>query len=572
MKKIVSIRTKNIWLGIGIFIAFLILQITIAYRLIVIKDTVHQKEKCYKEEIALQKIYNNILNYKLNKSSLKLIRNSVNDLDKKEQNDILTYLYHIENNSNVAQNINKLQAYVKNSLSKLNRNLAGNQSIDITKENIIMFIIILIINILINLALYIFAKRVIANIDSLQNGLKSFFDYLNRESLTPNKLNIHSNDEFEIIANTINKNIEKIEINLKKDIESVEEARKVAQSMSEGDFSYRITSSPANPEIAELKKSLNMFLDEMQKIYSTILSVFDNYKKEDYTSRVELKAKGEIEALIEGVNNLGTSLNDSASLIAKTLTSKSEILQETSNKLTQNVDELSVALSNTNKNIDLATNQIEEIVENIKSTVSQTNEMKNVATKTSQSAQKGKALADDTLNAMQEISESTKDISEAIGIIDSIAFQTNILSLNAAVEAATAGEAGKGFAVVAQEVRNLASKSAEAAKKIKELVGKTQIKSEEGIEISENMKDNFIYVVDNVSNTLKLVNDVAKEADEEMKKILSIDSLIKDVDKMTNDSKNVMQNTYVVTYDLSKISNELYERVKNKKFVSEKES
>jgi len=572
MKKIVSIRTKNIWLGIGIFIAFLILQITIAYRLIVIKDTVHQKEKCYKEEIALQKIYNNILNYKLNKSSLKLIRNSVNDLDKKEQNDILTYLYHIENNSNVAQNVNKLQAYVKNSLSKLNRNLAGNQSIDITKENIIMFIIILIINILINLALYIFAKRVIANIDSLQNGLKSFFDYLNRESLTPNKLNIHSNDEFEIIANTINKNIEKIEINLKKDIESVEEARKVAQSMSEGDFSYRITSSPANPEIAELKKSLNMFLDEMQKIYSTILSVFDNYKKEDYTSRVELKAKGEIEALIEGVNNLGTSLNDSASLIAKTLTSKSEILQETSNKLTQNVDELSVALSNTNKNIDLATNQIEEIVENIKSTVSQTNEMKNVATKTSQSAQKGKALADDTLNAMQEISESTKDISEAIGIIDSIAFQTNILSLNAAVEAATAGEAGKGFAVVAQEVRNLASKSAEAAKKIKELVGKTQIKSEEGIEISENMKDNFIYVVDNVSNTLKLVNDVAKEADEEMKKILSIDSLIKDVDKMTNDSKNVMQNTYVVTYDLSKISNELYERVKNKKFVSEKES
>jgi methyl-accepting chemotaxis protein len=571
MKKIISIRTKNMWLGIGIFIAFLILQITIAYRLTVVKDTAHINENSYKQEISLQKIYVNILNYKLNNNtSLNPIKSNINRLNNNEQKKILNYMYNIENGINSNQNVIQLESYVKTLISKINKDLESGQSIDITKENIIIFIIILIINILINLALYMFAKRVISNIDDLQKGLTSFFDYLNRDTLTPNKLTITSNDEFELISDTINQNIEKIEKNLKKDIESVEEARKVAYSMSEGDFSYRIHSTPANPEIAELKKSLNMFLDEMQKVYSTILSVLDSYKQEDYTPRVEFKAKGEIEVLIDGVNNLGTSLNNSASLIAKSLTAKSESLQNTSNKLTGSVDELSTTLSKTNKNIDIATNQIEEIVENIKSTVSQTNEMKSVAMKTSDSAKKGRGLADDTLKAMQEISASTKDISEAIGIIDSIAFQTNILSLNAAVEAATAGEAGKGFAVVAQEVRNLASKSAEAAKKIKELVSKTQIKSREGIEISENMKDNFIYVVENVSNTLKLVNDVATEADEEMNKILSIDSLIKDVDKMTNDNKNVMQNTYVVTYDLSKISNELYEQVKNKKFVSDK--
>jgi methyl-accepting chemotaxis protein len=219
--------------------------------------------------------------------------------------------------------------------------------------------------------------------------------------------------------------------------------------------------------------------------------------------------------------------------------------------------------------MDIATEQIEEIVGNIKTTVAQTNKMKTVAIQTSDSAKKGEVLAGDTLNAMQEINLSTQDISEAISVIDSIAFQTNILSLNAAVEAATAGDAGKGFAVVAQEVRNLASKSAEAAKKIKELVSKTQSKTSEGIAISENMKNNFLSVVKNVDNTFNLVNSVAKEADEEMQKIESIDKLIKNVDEITNKNREVMQNTYVVTYDLSKISTELYEQVKNKKFESE---
>jgi methyl-accepting chemotaxis protein len=86
------------------------------------------------------------------------------------------------------------------------------------------------------------------------------------------------------------------------------------------------------------------------------------------------------------------------------------------------------------------------------------------------SSNDGEKLAEQTTEAMNEIDEEVNAINEAITIIDQIAFQTNILSLNAAVEAATAGEAGKGFAVVAQEVRNLASRSAEAANEIKELV------------------------------------------------------------------------------------------------------
>ncbi len=88
------------------------------------------------------------------------------------------------------------------------------------------------------------------------------------------------------------------------------------------------------------------------------------------------------------------------------------------------------------------------------------------------SIEEGQKLATYTVESMDSINDQTQAIADAITVIDQIAFQTNILSLNAAVEAATAGEAGKGFAVVAQEVRNLASRSAEAAKEIKSLVEK----------------------------------------------------------------------------------------------------
>jgi methyl-accepting chemotaxis protein len=100
-----------------------------------------------------------------------------------------------------------------------------------------------------------------------------------------------------------------------------------------------------------------------------------------------------------------------------------------------------------------------------------------------------KTLANKTTQAMEEINVQVNSINDAISIIDQIAFQTNILSLNAAVEAATAGEAGKGFAVVAAEVRNLANRSAEAAKEIKTIVENATIKANNGKNIANTMID-----------------------------------------------------------------------------------
>ena len=566
MKKNGSIRTKNVWLGVGIFLAFIVLQLTISFRFSNISEEIKQYQERSNTIIALEKIKNSLLNYKYTNDDNYLlgIREKLNTIGEPLRGKILSVLPSIKNSPTAYNNIEKL-------IDKIiaNESRANEVTVDITKENIIMFVIILIINIIINYALYIFAKRIIVNIEKLQKGILSFFNFLNRKETEIEKLNIKSNDEFEQISEIINENIEIIKNSVNRDKECVSEIRDVVHAMEEGDFSYRIQKEPANPEIANLKDSLNNLLDTSQKLYKNILDVLEDYKKEKFEDRVNIEAKGEIGKLIEGVNSLGNSLKESSELIAGILSQKSGVLQETSSKLTESIDELSEIFTKTNKNIDNVTMQVDEIMNAVESTVTKTNEMKEVANETSHSAKVGQEFANNTLNAMQEIYASTNDISEAISVIDSIAFQTNILSLNAAVEAATAGEAGKGFAVVAQEVRNLANKSAEAAKKIKDLVSKTQEKSNEGIEVTKSMKDNFVAVVENVSNTLKLVNAVAEEADSEMRKITSINKLIKDIDTMIHKNKEIMQNTYVVTYDLSKISNDLYEQVKNKAVENE---
>jgi len=547
-----SIKTKNIFLGLGIFIAFIILQVIVSYKFHLLDKNIVNFQNDMELSKKFYEVYINELKYKQNQIDKQQLLHKIENLPMDDQAILLTKLR--------SNDLIGFERFINKKISSINKQ-SSKFTIDIMHENIVMFIIILIVNIFINIALYLFARQIIDNIEILKNGLNSFFKYLNRETNDVKEIKVKTEDEFKDMADMINQNIKKIKTDLQKDIQAVENIRDVSNKMARGDFSILITSTPANPEIAELKTTLNTFVKTIKQTFDSILDILDEYKNEDYSRRLKIDAKGEIKELIDGVNALGKVLEIGAINIEKSLTDKSNLLKETSNTLSQNIDSLSNALSSTSKNVDIVSLKTEEITSNIKNTVEKINKMKIISDDTKNEALKGEKLAIDTLNAMQDIAESTNAIQEAITIIDTIAFQTNILSLNAAVEAATAGEAGKGFAVVAGEVRNLANKSASAAKKIKELVNKTEIKASEGIEISDNMKNNFLGVVEKINTTSIYVNEITEGANLEAKKIEEINKSIQEIHTITDESKEIMQNTYVVSYDLNQISTELYEEV-----------
>ena len=438
------------------------------------------------------------------------------------------------------------------------------------KENILniivtIFVISVILAVLITYMVFVDIKR---SLKTFQEGLLSFFRYLSNESKDIKFMKESDRNEFGKMSKIINENIYKIKNGIQKDNETVENVLDVVSQINKGYLNIRVEKIPNNPQLKSLYEAFNLMINELRlniESISVVLKEFSSYK---FINKVEIRnQKGEIAEFIENINFLTEEISEllkQSLLRGITLDSASNKLIEYINTLNNSTKESVVSLDKTNDSLKNITDVIVQSNGNI-------SELSKYAQELNISAKEGQKLALNTSHSMDEITNQVNLINEAIMIIDQISFQTNILSLNAAVESATAGEAGRGFAVVAGEVRNLASRSAEAAKEIKQLVENATSKANEGKNISSTMIKGYDELLENINKSTIMIETITNLSSKQEKGILEVNSIIDDLDSQTKLNGSIMNQTFDIAIQTDKIAKNIFSEANNKTFIGKEE-
>jgi len=368
--------------------------------------------------------------------------------------------------------------------------------------------------------------------------------------------------KLEKVSNAIHRRLASLIESKQKDMLAMGELILALDQMKSGIFKPSEIDAHGS-EMSVIASSFNAFTLLLSERFVQIVQTLSTYSTNDFTPRLsEGELQGELASLIRGVNNLADEITQ---MLSDSLRNGLDLQNEAA-MLREAMDRLSNASNEQAANLEETAAAMEEMTGNVQGNAQKANDMARMAAQTDDSAKQGAALADKTAQAMTEIQEATRSINNAVAIIENIAFQTNILSLNAAVEAATAGEAGKGFAVVAQEVRNLANRSADAAKEIKSLAEQAAAKSDEGMNIAGDLTKGFEVIAEKIEQTTMLVQDVSNASREQMQGIGQINTAITQLDQMTQENAKIAANVTRTAETVQILSDDIYRHIESKQF------
>ena len=347
-----------------------------------------------------------------------------------------------------------------------------------------------------------------------------------------------------------------------------DEVKNIVDASLRGDLTQRIDLSDKDGFFKMLSTSINDLVDVSERVISDTVQMIGAMAGGDLTRTIESDYQGTFGKLKNDANATLAKLTE----VLEGISTNADAVLTGSHELAQGNTNLSQRTEQQASNLEETASSMEQMTATVKQNADNASEANKLAASAREQAEKGGDVVSNAVSAMSEITSASKKIADITGVIDEIAFQTNLLALNAAVEAARAGEQGRGFAVVASEVRNLAGRSATAAKEIKGLIGDSVLKVDEGSRLVDESGKTLEQIMSSVKKVSEIVAEIAAASQEQSVGIDQVNKSINHMDEMTQQNAALVEEAAAASESMSKQAlnlNELVSFFTTDKTVSE---
>ncbi|MFK7795089.1 MAG: methyl-accepting chemotaxis protein [Gammaproteobacteria bacterium] len=331
------------------------------------------------------------------------------------------------------------------------------------------------------------------------------------------------------------------------------EINNIVAAAKAGDLSKRINLENKQGFFARLSDGINDMITVVETNLDDIANTVVSMSKGDLSNHVSTTDKGRFAEVRESINDTLINLED----MVRQIQSASTVITSSSQDITTVGDNLMRRAENQSASLEETAASMEEMTSTVKNNADNAREASDLSSTSTEQAQHGGVVVKSAIEAMHEINTSSNKIASITNVIDEIAFQTNLLALNAAVEAARAGEQGRGFAVVATEVRNLAQRSATAAREIKDLIEDSVVKIKNGNQLVDESGKVLEQVVTSVSQVNHLMSEIASANQEQSLGIEQVNTAINQMDEMTQKNTRLVQDTTKASAELFEQANKM---------------